>query len=82
MVHGLELLIIHKKHYDSLKNTKRNGLIPIYNSVSWNIKKNELIIFTDSGRLCRPVFYVDDKKPAFKRKEILEKINNNQFLMV
>jgi len=62
-----------------VKKYKRSGLIPIYNSISWNIKKNELIIFTDSGRLCRPVFYVDDKKPAFKRKEILEKINNNSF---
>jgi hypothetical protein len=54
--------------------------MPIYTSVSWNIKKNELIIFTDSGRLCRPVFYVDEKKrPSFKRKEVLEKLNSNTF---
>jgi len=39
-----------------IKKYKRNGLLPLYTSVSWNIKKNELIIFTDSGRLCRPVF--------------------------
>lgn len=62
-----------------IKKYKRNGLIPIYNSVSWNIKKNELIVFTDSGRLCRPIFYIDDKTPSFKKKEILEKINNNNF---
>ena len=62
-----------------LKKYKRNGLIPVYNSISWNIKKNELIIFTDSGRLCRPLFYIENKKPSFKKKEILEKINNKTF---
>ena len=63
-----------------IKKYKRNGLLPIYNSISWNIKKNELIIFTDSGRLCRPVFYIDEKnKQSFKRKEIWEKINNKTF---
>jgi DNA-directed RNA polymerase II subunit RPB2 len=63
-----------------VKKYKRNGLMPIYTSVSWNIKKNELIIFTDSGRLCRPVFYVDEKKrPSFKRKEVWEKLNSNTF---
>jgi DNA-directed RNA polymerase II subunit RPB2 len=63
-----------------IKKHKRNGLLPIYTSVSWNIKKNELIIFTDSGRLCRPVFYVDEKKrPSFKRKEVLEKLSSNSF---
>lgn len=62
------------------KRYKRNGLIPIYNSVSWNIKKNELIIFTDAGRLCRPIFYIDEnKKVSFKNKEILEKIKGNNF---
>ena len=63
-----------------LKKYKRNGLLPIYNSVSWNIKKNELIVFTDSGRLCRPIFYIDEnRKVSFKKKEILEKINGNNF---
>ena len=54
-----------------IKKYKRNGLIPIYNSVSWNIKKNELVIFTDSGRLCRPIFYVDNKEVSFKNNAIL-----------
>ena len=63
-----------------IKKYKRNGLIPLYTSVNWNIKKNELTIYTDSGRLCRPVFYVDEKnKASFKRKEIMEKLNSNNF---
>jgi DNA-directed RNA polymerase II subunit RPB2 len=67
-----EILRVIKKH-------KRNGLIPIYNSVSWNIKKNELIVFTDSGRLCRPIFYVENNKASFNRTEILEKLNSSNF---
>ena len=62
-----------------IKRHKRHGLLPIYNSISWNIKKNEIIVFTDSGRLCRPIFYIDNNKPSFKKKEILEKLNSNTF---
>ena len=62
-----------------IKKYKRNGLLPLYTSVSWNIARNELIIFTDSGRLCRPVFYVKDKEVSFKKKQILEKITSNKF---
>jgi hypothetical protein len=40
--------------------------------VSWNIKKKE-IKFTDSGRLCRPIFYVDNKKVSFKNKRHIGK---------
>jgi DNA-directed RNA polymerase II subunit RPB2 len=63
-----------------IKKYKRNGLIPLYTSVNWNIQKNELTIYTDSGRLCRPVFYVDEQnKYSFKRKEVMEKLNSNNF---
>ena len=63
-----------------IKKYKRNGLIPLYTSVNWNIQKNELTIYTDSGRLCRPVFYIDEQnKPSFKRSEVLEKLNSNNF---
>ena len=30
-------------------------------------------------RLCRPVFYVEDKKPSYDRPPILEKIRSNNF---
>ena len=62
-----------------IKKYKRNGLIPIYTSISWNIKKKEIQVFTDSGRLCRPVFYVENNKISFKNKSILEKLNNKEF---
>ena len=43
---------------DTLKFNRRLGLIPVYTSFYWNIPNNEIMIYTDSGRLCRPLFYV------------------------
>ncbi len=62
-----------------VKKYKRNGLIPIYNSISWNIHKNEILVYTDSGRLCRPLFYIENNKASFNKKELLEKIIKNDF---
>ena len=55
---------------------RRNALIPIYVSCSWDIKNNEIHIFTDAGRLCRPIFYIDDDtgRPSYDKDEILEMI--------
>ena len=58
---------------------RRNGLIPIYTSIHWHIETNIIYIYTDSGRLCRPIFYIDQEGPSIMKKNILEKINNNDF---
>ena len=53
---------------------RRNGLIPIYTSVTFKINENIVYIFTDGGRLCRPIFYVKDnelfKDGFFGNKEL------------
>ena len=36
---------------------RRNGLIPIYTSILFNYHSNMIYIYTDGGRLTRPVFY-------------------------
>ena len=46
---------------DLFKSYRRNGLIPIFTSFQWNIENNTIYIYTDAGRLCRPVYYVDKK---------------------
>ena len=38
-----------------LKAYRRNGLINILISISWNIHYNEIRIFTEAGRPCRPL---------------------------
>jgi len=55
---------------------RRNALIPIYISCQWDIKNNEIHVFTDAGRLCRPIFYIDEDtgRPSYDKDEILEMI--------
>lgn len=42
-----------------LKLFRRNGVIPIYTSISFSYEYNIIYIYTDSGRLTRPIFYRD-----------------------
>jgi DNA-directed RNA polymerase II subunit RPB2 len=41
------------------RTQRRSGYIPIHNSIHWDIARNEIYIFTDGGRLCRPVYHID-----------------------
>lgn len=43
---------------NKIKMHRRHSLIPIYTSVTFEIKSNTIFIYTDDGRLCRPIFYV------------------------
>ena len=62
-----------------LKSFRRNGLLYFQTSVSFQFDRNEIHIFTDSGRLTRPVYYMEDGKPSFQRKEILDVIQSGKF---
>lgn len=44
--------------YRILKLMKRNALINIYTSISWDIFNREINILTESGRCCRPLYIV------------------------
>jgi DNA-directed RNA polymerase II subunit RPB2 len=44
-----------------LKLFRRNGVIPVFTSISFSYESNILYIYTDSGRLTRPIFYRDMK---------------------
>jgi len=44
-----------------LKLFRRNGIIPVYTSISFSYEANIIYIYTDSGRLSRPIFYRDLK---------------------
>lgn len=60
---------------------RRNALIPIHTSATFHIARNEIQIFTDSGRLTRPIFYIDaaTNKPSYDNKFVLERIKKNDF---
>jgi DNA-directed RNA polymerase II subunit RPB2 len=44
---------------------RRNGLIPPLTSIAFDYDTNIINVQTDSGRLCRPIFYRDDYTKAF-----------------
>jgi len=61
-----------------LKLYRRNGIIPIYTSVSFDYKRNEIYIYTDAGRLSRPVYYIQDNKVSFNRTEIIDGLDSGK----
>jgi DNA-directed RNA polymerase II subunit RPB2 len=42
-----------------LKLFRRNGIIPVFTSISFSYESNIIYIYTDGGRLTRPIFYRD-----------------------
>ena len=64
-----------------IKQYRRNSLIPVHTSIQWNVEYNEIFIYTDSGRMCRPIFYLDEitKKISYDKPSIIEKLSNNNF---
>ena len=61
--------------FDCVKKMKlfrRNALLPIFMSVTFEIKQNTIFVYTDAGRLSRPIFYRDEdmKTMSFEVKEV------------
>jgi DNA-directed RNA polymerase II subunit RPB2 len=44
---------------------RRNGILPIYTSISFNYENNEIFIYTDAGRLTRPIYYIESGKISY-----------------
>ena len=44
---------------NKIKLYRRNALLPIDISVTFDITLNTIFIYNDNGRLCRPIFYKD-----------------------
>ena len=61
-----------------LKNLRRVSVIPTFTSVYWHIAYNTLYLYTDAGRICRPVFYTEGT-PSYQNEVILEKIQKKDF---
>lgn len=45
-----------------LRKLRRNGTINPFISIAWYIQYNEIQIWTDGGRLCRPLYIINDNK--------------------
>ena len=45
-----------------LRKLRRNGMINPFISIAWYIQYNEIHIWTDGGRLCRPLYIIKNNK--------------------
>ena len=48
-----------------LKHKRRTGQLDIWTSISFNIRENIIYIYTDAGRVYRPVLYIDEHKLSY-----------------
>ena len=68
---------------DEIYFHRRNALISIYTSSCWNKEDNTIEIYTDAGRLCRPIFYIegegDLRVSSFNRANITDLLKTNKF---
>ena len=64
---------------NNLKVLRRNAVIPIYTSISFHYRQNIIYMYTDSGRLTRPIYYIENNKISIHRsKDILDLIKTNK----
>jgi DNA-directed RNA polymerase II subunit RPB2 len=66
---------------EKVKLYRRNGLFPIYTSITFDIKQNTVFIYTDAGRICRPIFYrdVETGKMSFEKENIKKHLEDDDF---
>jgi len=65
-----------------LKLFRRNGVIPVYTSISFSYETNILYLYTDAGRLTRPIYYRDSNhKISYENmnKSIQESIESGTY---
>ena len=48
-----------------IKFFRHLALLPVYLSCHWNMTSNEILIYTDAGRLTRPIFYMNGVNPSY-----------------
>lgn len=54
-----------------LRSARRKGFINPFISISWYIQMNEIYIFSDAGRACRPLYIVDNNKLRITEQDII-----------
>ena len=63
-----------------IKLRRRNSMLPLHLSVHWDIGENIIFLYTDQGRLCRPIYYIDEEGvPSYKRDPVIEKVESGTF---
>ena len=60
---------------------RRNALLPIYSSATFDFRLKTIFVYTDGGRLSRPIFYKDDStnKLSYMSKKMLKRLQDGEF---
>ena len=61
-----------------LKLLRRNGVLPTYMSISFDYATNEIYMYTDAGRLTRPIYYIENSKASYDRAEFVDQLNSGK----
>ena len=71
IVNGHWVGVIHNpiETVAKIKLFRRNALVPIYISATFDVKQDTVYIYTDAGRLTRPIFYVENGALSFDKLE-------------
>ena len=66
---------------DKIKTYRRLGLIPIQTSCHFHVETNTIHIYTDSGRMFRPIYYIDLKtnRPSYEREGLIKALIEQKF---
>jgi DNA-directed RNA polymerase II subunit RPB2 len=62
-----------------MKLFRRNGVIPVYTSISFHYETNIIYIYTDGGRLTRPVYYVSNGKLSYEKSKMKNILTQKKF---
>ena len=57
---------------NSIKLYRRNGILHPHISVCFNYEQNVIYMYSDGGRLTRPIYYIENRTPSFYRKDIIK----------
>ena len=60
-----------------MKLHRRNNIIDTFTSISWNILRNEILIYTDAGRPCHPVAILEGNNELYMNKEVQSLIESD-----
>jgi len=66
-----------KKFVNDLRNYRRTGKINVYTGIYWNLDENIVKIYTDAGRLLRPLYIVKKNNILLTEKHMDLMRNNN-----
>lgn len=58
---------------------RRLNIIPIYTSICFDYKDNNIFVYCDEGRLMRPLIYIENNAMSYKQNDMNELIEKGNF---